>query len=111
MGLTKPRCISFDSGNSLGEITMHNLPIISCAYRKHRPVPHRHRQSEDLTVNFYEGPPFKYKDSYRGHTRYPNVRPLLSPDGELLISAGADSKPRPLRRQDRRGQAGDRRQP
>ena len=89
-GAAKAKVLSFDSGNSLGEITMHSLPIISCSYRKVRPF-RIATGSEDLTVNFYEGPPFKYKDSYRGHARYPNcVR--YSPDGELLVSAGADSK-------------------
>ena len=89
-GAQKAKVISYDSGNSLGEISMHNLPIISCSYRKQRPF-RVATASEDLTVNLYEGPPFKYKESHRRHARYPNVV-RYSPDGNLLISAGADSK-------------------
>ena len=89
-GSQKAKVISFDSGNSLGEITMHSAPIISGTYRKHRPF-RVVTASEDLSVNLYEGPPFKYKESYKGHTRYPNgVR--YSPDGEVLVSVGADSR-------------------
>ena len=89
-GSQKAKVISFDSGNSLGEITMHSLPIIAATYRKHRPF-RVVTASEDLSVNLYEGPPFKYKESYKGHTRYPNgVR--YSPDGEVLVSVGADSR-------------------
>ena len=89
-GAQKAKVISFDSGNSLGEITMHNLPIISCSYRKVRPF-RVATASEDLTVNLYEGPPFKYKESHKKHARYPNVV-RYSPDGGLLVSAGADSR-------------------
>ena len=89
-GNQKAKVISFDSGNSLGEITMHSAPIISATYRKHRPF-RVVTASEDLSVNLYEGPPFKYSASYKGHTRYPNgVR--YSPDGEVLVSVGADSR-------------------
>ena len=89
-GNQKAKVISFDSGNSLGDITMHSAPIIAATYRKHRPF-RVVTASEDLSVNLYEGPPFKYKESYKGHTRYPNgVR--YSPDGEVLVSVGADSR-------------------
>jgi WD40 repeat protein len=89
-GNSKAKVISSDSGNSLGELSMHSLPVISAAYRKQRPF-RVVTGSEDLSVNFYDGPPFKYKESYRGHTRYPNVV-RFSPDGEWLVSAGADSR-------------------
>ena len=89
-GSAKAKVISFDSGNSLGEITMHSLPVIAATYRKQRPF-RVVTASEDLSVNLYEGPPFKYKESYKGHTRYPNgVK--YSPDGEALVSVGADSR-------------------
>lgn len=88
--LSRAKVFSWDSGNNLGEITMHAHPVISCSYRKIRPF-RIATGSEDLSVNLYEGPPFKYKESYKGHARYPNgVR--YSPDGSKFASVGADSK-------------------
>ena len=40
-------------------------------------------------VNFYEGPPFKFKGTAKSHERFPNcVR--YSPDGEKFFSVGSD---------------------
>ena len=89
-GHNKAKVISWDSGNTLGEITMHSAPIISAAYRRHRPF-RVVTASEDLTVNMYDGPPFKYSQSYKGHSRYPNcIR--FSPSGDECVSVGADGK-------------------
>lgn len=89
-GAQKARVFSWDSGNNLGEITMHSHPVISVSYRKIRPF-RIATGSEDLSVNLYEGPPFKYSATYKGHGRYPNgVR--FSPDGSKFASVGADSK-------------------
>lgn len=89
-GAQKAKVFSWDSGNNLGEITMHSHPVISCSYRKVRPF-RIATGSEDLSVNLYEGPPFKYSQSFKGHARYPNgVR--YSPDGSKFASVGADSK-------------------
>lgn len=69
---------------------MHTQPILSCSIRKQRPF-RIVTASEELTCNFYEGPPFKYKLSHKKHTRYPNcIR--YSPDGSSYISVGSDSK-------------------
>jgi len=89
-GSQKARVFSWDSGNNLGEITMHSHPVISCSYRKVRPF-RVVTGAEDMHVNMYAGPPFKYQSSYTGHTRYPNgVR--YSPDGSRFASVGADSR-------------------
>lgn len=86
----KAKVFTVDSGNNVGEILMHNLAIITCSYRKQRPF-RIATGSEDLTVNYYEGPPFKYNNNFKGHSRYPNcVR--FSPNGEYFLSVGADSK-------------------
>jgi len=61
----RARVFSWDSGNNLGEITMHSHPVISCSYRKVRPF-RVATGSEDLSVNMYEGPPFKYSQSFKG---------------------------------------------
>ncbi len=87
---SKAKVFTVDSGNNVGEILMHNLSIISVSYRKQRPY-RIVTGSEDLTVNYYEGPPFKYVQNFKGHTRYPNcVR--YSPNGDTFVSVGADSK-------------------
>lgn len=89
-GALKAKVFSWDSGNNLGEITMHSHPIISCSYRKVRPF-RIATGSEDLSVNLYEGPPFKFSKTSKGHARYPNgVR--FSPDGARFASVGADQK-------------------
>jgi WD40 repeat protein len=80
----------WDSGNNLGELSMHSQQVISVSYRKQRPF-RVATASEDLTVNIYEGPPFKFSAAYKGHSRYPNcVR--FSPDGEFYATVGADQK-------------------
>lgn len=89
-GNQKAKVFSWDSGNNLGEISGISNPVISVSYRKHRPF-RIATGSEDLGVNLYEGPPFKFSTTYKGHARYPNcVR--FSPDGEHYLSVGSDSK-------------------
>lgn len=45
--------------------------------------------SEDNSVIFHQGPPFKMQSIFREHTRYPNcVR--YSPNGNFFITVGAD---------------------
>jgi len=47
--------------------------------------------SEDFSVNFYEGPPFKFVKSTREHTKYVNcVR--YSPDGSKFVSVSSDKR-------------------
>jgi len=86
----KARVVSADSGNNVGEITMHDKLIMSCSYRKARPFSIM-TTSEDLQVNSYAGPPFKFKSTSRQHTRYPNLV-RFSPDNSLAITVGSDSK-------------------
>ena len=64
-GAQKAKVFGWESGNNLGELTMHSQPAISCTYRKVKPFKCV-TASEDLTVNLYEGPPFKYTTSYKG---------------------------------------------
>jgi len=86
----KAKAFAWDSQNNLGEITAHSKAILACAYRPVKP----HSlvtASEDLTINTYKGPPFKFEHSFKDHARYPNsVR--FSPDGAFYASVGADSK-------------------
>ncbi|KCV72201.1 hypothetical protein H696_01600 [Fonticula alba] len=80
----------FDSGSSCGEISGHSKVINSCAIKPSRPF-RAVTGSDDFNVNFFEGPPFKFKQSNRDHTRFVNcVR--FAPDGSLFASVGADSQ-------------------
>jgi WD40 repeat protein len=84
------KVFTWDSGNTLGAIDSHAKRINTCSFKPTKPL-RIATGSDDLSVNWYEGPPFKFKTSHREHTRYPNcVR--FSPDGEQMISVGADSK-------------------
>eukprot|EP01116_Phalansterium_solitarium_P001296 TRINITY_DN11092_c0_g1_i1.p1 TRINITY_DN11092_c0_g1~~TRINITY_DN11092_c0_g1_i1.p1 ORF type:complete len:626 (+),score=263.95 TRINITY_DN11092_c0_g1_i1:95-1972(+) len=80
--------LMFDSGSSVGEISGHAKSICSCDWRQTRPY-RVATGSEDLLVNWFEGPPFKFKKSMKEHTRFVNcVR--FSPDGSRLIAVSSD---------------------
>jgi WD40 repeat protein len=82
--------IMWDSGNTVGEITGHSKTIMSIDFKPTRPF-RVVTASEDFTVNYYEGPPFKFKESGKLHENYANcVR--FSPDGARYVSVGSDRK-------------------
>ena len=81
---------TFDTGNSCGEILGHSKVVNSCSIRSVRPF-RAATGGDDLTVNFYHGPPFKFVKSITDHSRFvQSVR--FSPDGQLLVTAGLDAK-------------------
>lgn len=81
---------SYDSGSSVGEITGHSKTINSADIKPTRPF-RAVTVSDDLTVGYFEGPPFKYKQSNKEHTRFVNcVR--FSPNGEHFATVGSDMK-------------------
>eukprot|EP01111_Echinosteliopsis_oligospora_P015948 TRINITY_DN647_c0_g1_i1.p1 TRINITY_DN647_c0_g1~~TRINITY_DN647_c0_g1_i1.p1 ORF type:complete len:595 (-),score=176.23 TRINITY_DN647_c0_g1_i1:49-1833(-) len=80
----------WDSGASVGEISGHSKPIISCDFKSSRPF-RVATGSEDLQTNWFEGPPFKFNKKHTDHTRFVNcVR--FSPDGNKMLTVGADKK-------------------
>jgi len=80
----------FDSGASVGEITGHSQPVTSIDIKQTRPY-RLATGAEDFKMNWFEGPPFKFKSSHTHHSRYINsVR--FSPDGTKLITVGSDKK-------------------
>ncbi|CAO3632940.1 unnamed protein product [Mucor hiemalis] len=81
---------SFDTLSSVGEITGHSKIINSVSIRHQRPF-RAVTASDDMTVAFYNGVPFKYVKSIRDHTRFIHSV-VFSPDGELFASTGADGK-------------------
>lgn len=87
---TYGRVFMWDSGSSVGEIGNHTKPINSCSMRPDRPF-RCVTASEDFSVNWFEGPPFKYKKKFTEHTRFVNcVR--YDNAGTHFASAGSDKK-------------------
>jgi WD40 repeat protein len=79
-----------DGGASVGEIGNHVKPILSCDVKQTRPY-RVVTGSEDMHVNFFEGPPFKYKQMTDKHSRFVTcVR--FSPNGDHYLSVGTDKK-------------------
>lgn len=84
-------CITADSGNSVGEISGHSMQINCVSIRQQRPL-RAATGSDDTSLVFYHGAPFKFNNNLRGqHTRFVQGT-QFSPDGSNLVSVGSDSK-------------------
>lgn len=84
-------CITADSGNSVGEISGHSAQINSVSIRQQRPL-RAATASDDSTVVFLHGAPFKYNTSMRGNHQKFVYGTSFSPDGARLVSVGQDKK-------------------
>lgn len=94
MGNGKQRfghCFTADSGNSVGEISGHSASINSVSIRQQRPL-RAITGSDDGTMVFYHGAPFKFNTSLRGQHNGFIYGVAFSPDGTSLVSVGADKK-------------------
>jgi WD40 repeat protein len=77
-----------DTGASVGEISGHSKTVNTVDLKQTRPY-RMVTGSEDLAVNYFEGPPFKFKKAFKDHQRFVNaVR--FSPNGEKFISVSSD---------------------
>lgn len=84
------RAFMWDTGTNVGEFDGHSRRVLACAFKPTRPF-RIITCGEDFLVNFYEGPPFKFKLSHRDHSNFVNcVR--FSPDGSKFISVSSDKK-------------------
>lgn len=83
-------CITADSGNSVGEISGHSSQINAVSIRQQRPL-RAATASDDTSLVFYHGAPFKFNTSLRKHNRFV-YGVAFSPDGSTLVSVGADKK-------------------
>lgn len=80
----------FDTGSSVGELIGHTKTINSVAIRPCRPL-RAVTASDDFTVNFYTGTPYKFSKSLKDHTRFVQcVR--YAPDGSKFATCGSDGK-------------------
>ncbi|RAL41488.1 hypothetical protein DM860_010282 [Cuscuta australis] len=89
-GKSLVRAFMWDSGSNVGEFDGHSKRVLSCAFKPTRPF-RIATCGEDFLVNFYEGPPFKFKLSHRHHSNFVNCL-RFSPDGNKLISVSSDKK-------------------
>ncbi|ORX47493.1 WD40 repeat-like protein [Hesseltinella vesiculosa] len=80
----------FDTLSSVGEITGHSKVVNSVSIRQQRPF-RAVTASDDMSVTFFNGVPFKYNTTIRDHTRFV-YSVQFSPNGEFFVSAGADGK-------------------
>lgn len=84
------KCITADSGNTVGDLSGHNKCVNSVAIKPNRPY-RVVTASEDMRTQFYEGPPFKYSQQHSEHSNFVNcVR--FSPKGDVYITCGQDGK-------------------
>lgn len=83
-------CITADSGNSVGEISGQSSQINAVSIRQQRPL-RAATGSDDTSLAFYHGAPFKFNTSLRKHNRFV-YGVAFSPDGSTLVSVGADKK-------------------
>ncbi|KAL9229267.1 hypothetical protein vseg_004752 [Gypsophila vaccaria] len=84
------RAFMWDSGSTVGDFDGHSKRVLSCAFKPTRPF-RIVTCGEDYLINFYEGPPFKFKHSIREHSNFVNcVR--FSPNGSKFITVSSDKK-------------------
>ncbi|KAE8145414.1 WD40 repeat-like protein [Aspergillus avenaceus] len=84
-------CITWDSGNTVGEIYGHTQPINSVSIRQQRPL-RAAAAGDDKNLVFYHGAPFKFNTGIRDkHINY-IYGVGFSPDGSTLVSVGADRR-------------------
>ncbi|KAF2269111.1 WD40 repeat-like protein [Lojkania enalia] len=84
-------CITADSGNSVGEISGHSSQINTVSIRQQRPL-RAVTGSDDTSLVFYHGAPFKFNTSLRGqHNRFV-FGTAFAPDGSVFASVGADKR-------------------
>ncbi|KAM1026554.1 hypothetical protein ACFX2J_039350 [Malus domestica] len=82
------RAFMWDSGSTVGDFDGHSKRVLSCAFKPTRPF-RIVTCGEDFLVNFYEGPPFKFKLSLRDHSNFVNcIR--FCPDGSKFITVSSD---------------------
>lgn len=84
------RCITADSGNSVGEILGHSKSVNAVAMKAQRPF-RAATVSDDGNMVFYHGAPYKFNSKHTLHTGFV-LGAAYSPDGSTLVTVGADKR-------------------
>lgn len=84
------RCITADSGNSVGEIIGHNKAVNAVAMKAQRPY-RAATVGDDGNMVFYHGAPYKFAEKTSLHKGFV-LGAAYSPDGSTLVTVGADKK-------------------
>ncbi|KAI9769522.1 MAG: WD40 repeat-like protein [Geoglossum simile] len=84
-------CFTYDSGNSVGEITGHSAQINAVAIRQQRPL-RAATAGNDAGMVFYHGAPFKFNTSQRGKHTNTIYGTEFSPDGSTLVTVSSDKR-------------------
>ncbi|ORY37693.1 WD40 repeat-like protein [Rhizoclosmatium globosum] len=86
------RAFTFDSGSTVGEMSGHSKTVNAVAQRPSRPFK-TVTASDDMSVNFYPGVPYKFEKSLNAHTRFVQcVRYSPNSANDYFVSAGMDAK-------------------
>ncbi|CAF3567946.1 hypothetical protein SNK03_003300 [Fusarium graminearum] len=84
------RCITADSGNSVGEIIGHSKSVNAVAMKPQRPF-RAATVGDDGNMVFYHGAPYKFNNKSAQHTGFV-LGAAYSPDGNTLVTVGADKR-------------------
>lgn len=84
------RCITADSGNSVGEIIGHSKSVNAVAMKAQRPF-RAATVGDDGNMIFYHGTPYKFKEKQSLHKNFA-LGAAYSPDGSILVTVGADKR-------------------
>ncbi|OAQ99779.1 hypothetical protein LLEC1_05139 [Akanthomyces lecanii] len=84
------RCITADSGNSVGEVIGHSKAVNAVAMKSQRPF-RAATVGDDGNMVFYHGAPYKFSDKSTQHRGF-IFGAAYSPDGSALVTVGADKR-------------------
>ncbi|KAM3142087.1 hypothetical protein pb186bvf_005741 [Paramecium bursaria] len=84
------KALLLDTGSSLGEISGVSKNLYSCDVRPQRPY-RLVVGGEEYSLQWYEGPPFKFKRSSKQHTNFVNTI-RFNKSGDLFVSGSSDKK-------------------
>lgn len=84
------RCITADSGNSVGEIIGHSKSVNAVAMKPQRPF-RAATVGDDGNMVFYHGAPYKFNEKSTQHKGFV-LGAAYSPDGVTLATVGADKR-------------------
>ncbi|KAL4426871.1 hypothetical protein ABPG74_008795 [Tetrahymena malaccensis] len=84
------KVFAYDTGSQLGEISGQSKNLLTCSFKPSRPF-RLATAGEEFAVQFYEGPPFKFKRAHKPHTSFINCL-RFCPKSEKFITVSSDKK-------------------